>query len=99
MKLSSHDIKRKIERGEIKVEYSAKTREEKLRPWIKKVLQAINKPDIFVTSDSVIRDVLSKEERTVEKSKEISEKLRVPVSMKESIFDIANKIRVGHYPS
>ena len=90
----AQEIRRKIERGDIKIEYAKSTRTERIRPWISKVLEAVGHPEAFVTDESKIGDFFSSDE--AEKAVEIAKKLGVSVAMRDHVVDVANRIRVGH---
>lgn len=97
-KLRNQDIRRKIERGEIKIEYAKSSRRETLRPWVAKVLAALEHPEAFVTDESSIGDFFSfpYEKEDLDKIGEVSKSLGVPVAMKDYVVDVANRIRTGN---
>jgi len=88
------DIQKKIQRGEIKIEYAKRTRTETLRPWISKVLEAVGHPEAFVTDKSTVSDFFSMDDRAG-KAEEISKKLGVTLKLSDYIIDVANRIRTG----
>lgn len=92
-KLRAQDIRRKIERGEIKIEYAKSTRREILRPWVTRVLEAIGHPEAFVTDESKIGDFYNSWD--TDKISELGKKLGVSVSMRDYVVNVANKLRIG----
>jgi hypothetical protein len=86
------DIRRKIERGDIKIEYVSRDRVTVLFPWVKKVLEAIGRPEALVTNLSKVGDFFDRDQR-VDMSKTISQRLGVDVNPWDYVVDIAGKLK------
>lgn len=92
--MNVRDIQKKIQRGEIKIEYASRSHTERIRPWVQKVLEAVGHPEAFVTDKSTISDFFNIDDRDG-RAEEISKKLGVPLKLSDYVVDVANKVRLN----
>lgn len=86
------EIRRKIDRREIKIEYAKSSRETMLRSWISRVLDAVGHPGAFITSESLLCDFVG---RDVEEGiRSVEQKLGVRIGIKDKVMDVANRLRL-----
>lgn len=93
------ELRRKMDRGEIAIEYACRDRVTLLKSWVKKVLTAIGHPEAFVTNQSMVSDFLpSGIDNTMKNNfaKELGEKLGIRVDLKDYIVDVAQKLRLNN---
>ena len=92
-KTRASDIKRKIDRGEIKIVYACRDRVLALRQWVQKVLDAVGHPEAFITNESTLSDFWSRSERAAA-AEEVGKKLGMRVDPGEYVIDVASKLRL-----
>jgi len=83
-------MKMKIEKAK-----SDKIDDEKLWPYVHKVLEILGHPESLVTDESKIFDFTFSEP---EKAKEISKKLGFEVKQSDYVVDVAEKLRFSGVP-